>query len=94
MATVTNNNAGSGRVRGRCVVEERVPASEVTWLVAPVSKYHSCWGVVEVAGFGTEPRELADPIHCCRGWQQGEGVPAVEWRLANSRGRPTAQAPQ
>jgi hypothetical protein len=24
------------------VEEERVPTSEVTWLVAPVSKYHSC----------------------------------------------------
>jgi hypothetical protein len=42
--------------------------------VAPVLKYQSCWGVVEVGASGTRLPGSADPSHYCRGWQQeGEG---------------------
>jgi hypothetical protein len=40
---IANNNARRGRMQKR-EGEESIPASYVTWLVAPVSKYQLCWG--------------------------------------------------
>jgi hypothetical protein len=58
-------------------------------LVAPVSKYHSCWGVAEVASSEIEPLGPAGPIQYCRGWQQVEGEPATQASWALPMGRPT-----